>query len=134
MALPPDAPVPAANGWKGGPTSSLRGIGALQRNFRSFGNHFCDRGRVAVGGSRFIANQRELLARGLGLALPVPHARIEAPPRQQLVMGTALDDGALIEHDDLIRTDDGGETVRDDERRAVLRDSIEGILNLFLGV
>src|SRR5947199_4983632 len=116
------------------PSCSYRRIGALQRSFRKLQNHFFDRWRLAVRRGGFIANHAKLLACSLGLALAVPQAGIEAVPRQQLMVRAALDDQALIEHDDLIGPDDSGETVRDDERRTILRDSIERVLDLFLRV
>ena len=41
---------------------------------------------------QLLLDQRELLARRLGLALAVPHAGIEPAARQQLRMRAALDD------------------------------------------
>ena len=46
----------------------------------------------------------------------------------------ALDDHALVEHDDLVGADDGGEPVRDHQRGAVLRHQLERILDFPLGV
>ena len=48
-------------------------------------------------------------------------------------MGAALDDLALVEHDDLVGVDDGRQPVRDDQRRAVLRHAVERVLD-FLSV
>src|ERR1700730_15509086 len=131
MARPRDAPGRAVSGWKRGWTSSLRRVGALQGIFNC---HFLDDRRIAVGRNCFIVDQRQLLARALGLTLPVPHAGVEPAACQQLVVGAALDDRPLVEHDDLISADDSREPVRDDERRAVARNTIEGILDFFFGV
>ena len=46
----------------------------------------------------------------------------------------ALDDDAVVEHDDLVGADDGGEPVRDDQRGAVVRDLFERVLDFALGV
>ena len=49
-------------------------------------------------------------------------------------MRAALDDHAVVEHDDLVGADDGREPVRDDQRRAVARHPFERVLDLLLGV
>ena len=48
-----------------------------------------------------------------------PHFGIEAVPAEQLRMGAALGDAALVEHDDLVGVDHGREAVGDDERGAL---------------
>ena len=53
---------------------------------------------------------------------------------EQLLMRAALDDHALIEHQDLVGADDGREPMGDDERGAVLRHAVERILDVPLGV
>src|SRR6516164_3627762 len=68
-----------------------------------------DRRRIAIGRGTLLLDQRELLARGLGLALAVPHAGIEAAARQQLRMGVAL--GVAVER--------RGRLVEDQDRRAL---------------
>ena len=50
------------------------------------------------------------------------------------MVAAALGDHALVEHDDLVGADDGGEPVRDDQRGAVLRYPLERVLDLLLGV
>src|SRR4051794_7926711 len=79
-----------------------------------------DRWRVAVRRRHVLSGSGELLARLLRLALPVPHAGVESNFEQQFVMRAALDDDAVVEHDDLVGADDGGEPVRNDERGAVV--------------
>src|SRR5579884_2052370 len=63
--------------------SSLRGIDDLRRCL-------------------VLGHQRKAFPRGLGLALPVPHAGIKSAVRKQLLMGAALDDRAVVKHDDLV--------------------------------
>ena len=50
------------------------------------------------------------------------------------MMGAALDDLALVEHDDLVGADDGREPVRDHQRGAAARDALERVLDFLLGV
>jgi len=57
------------------------------------------------------------------LALAVPHAGVEPALGEQLVVRAALDDGALVEHDDLVGTDDGGEPMRESPTWCDLRDT-----------
>src|SRR5215831_5474253 len=57
-----------------------------------------------------------------------------ARPCDELMVVAALDDDPLIEHDDLLGVDNGREPMRDDERGAVLRDLLERILDVLLGV
>ncbi len=72
---------------------------------------------------------RPLGLRGRNLApeLVIVQPRVEPIQRQQLGVGAALDDAAVIEHQDLVRIDDGRQTVRDHERRAPLRDALQHI-------
>ena len=71
---------------------------------------------------------------GLGdLALLVPHGRIDAALRQQPVMGAALDDDALVEHQDLVGADHRRQAMRDDERGAAARYAFERVLYLAFG-
>src|SRR5262245_5541783 len=78
-----------------------------------------DRRRVAIGGDHVIADFGELFARRFRFALPVPHAGVEPALGEQRLVGSALHDRALIEHDGLIRGHDGREPMRDHERGAV---------------
>ena len=52
-------------------------------------------------------DEAQLLASLLGLALAIPHAGIEAAFSQKPMMRAALDDRALVEHDDLVGADYG---------------------------
>ena len=52
------------------------------------------------------------------LALQVPQLRVQAVALQQCLVAAALDDAALVHHDDLVGVHDGGQPVRDDQRRA----------------
>ena len=47
---------------------------------------------------------------------------------------TALDDHALIEHQNLVGADDGRQPVRDDQRGAVARHAVELVLDIPLGM
>src|SRR5262249_22317323 len=49
-------------------------------------------------------------------------------------MAATLRNDSLIEHDDLVRPDDGGKPVGDDKRRAVTRDPLQRILDFLLSV
>src|SRR5690606_7317829 len=69
-----------------------------------------------------------------GRALTVPHRGIQPVRGEQRLMRAALDDAAVIDHDNLVGIDDRREPVRDDERGAVARDSVESDLDLPLGV
>src|SRR6185312_4834543 len=93
-----------------------------------------DRRRVAVRGRGLVVDERKLFARGFRLALPVPHAGIKAVLGQQRAVGAALDDCALVEHDDLVGGDDGRQPVGDNERGAALGDALQSILDVLLGV
>src|SRR5207253_7786817 len=79
-------------------------------------------------------DEGEFFTGGRGLALPVPHAGIETAVREQLLVCPALDDHALVEHDDFVGTDDGGEPVCDDERGAVSRHPVERVLDFLFGM
>lgn len=76
----------------------------------------------------------EALAGLVGLTLAVPHAGIDAAERQQFLMIAALDDHALIEHDDLVGIHHRRQTMRDHQRGTVLRDLFERSLDLHFGV
>ena len=55
------------------------------------------------------------------LALAVPQGSVDPVLREQFLMGAALGDDALVEHEDLVRIDDGRQAMRDHQRRAALR-------------
>src|SRR5579871_5498520 len=97
---------------------------------RSFGT-VLDRRRIAVGCGALVLllDERELLARRLGLALAVPHAGIEAAAQEELLMRSALDDDAVVEHQDLVGAHDGRKPMRDHQRGAVLRHLVERVLD-----
>src|SRR5215472_1854133 len=105
----------------------LVGLGGLRRRL-------LDGRRIAMGRVGFLGDARQPLARFLGLALPVPHARIETAAREQRLVRAALDDRAVVEDQNLVGGHDGREPVRDDERGAVLGDAIERVLDVLLGV
>ena len=78
--------------------------------------------RRPIGRCIVLAHKRQRLARLFRLALPVPHAGIEPAGRQQACVRAALDDDALVEHQDLVGGDHGRQAVGDDEGGAVRRD------------
>src|SRR5262252_611844 len=117
--------------------SLLRGIDDLRRYFAGWGLanfHLIDFGRISVRRGLVLAHQRTPFPRSLGLALPVPPAGIESLRCEQALMGAALDDRALVEHDDLVGRDDGGQPMRDYQRGAIARDPVQRVLDLLLGV
>lgn len=77
-----------------------------------------------------------LLQKLLGLrclALTVPHGGVEPILGEQVRMRAALGDHAAFQHDDLVSADHGRKAMGDDQRGAVLRNDIEGRLDLALG-
>src|SRR5829696_1867529 len=74
----------------------------------------------------------ERLARLLGLELAVPHGGEHAPAPEEFRVRAALDDDALVEHDDLVGADHRREAVRDDEGGAAAAHPVEGVLDLLL--
>src|SRR5277367_4089000 len=89
---------------------------------------------IAALSRALLADYGENFARHLRLTLTVPHAGVKSVAGQQLAVGAALNDHALIEHEDLIGTNDSREPVRDDQRRAVSRYAVERVLNVAFGV
>src|SRR6516162_494752 len=69
-----------------------------------------------------------------GLLLAGPHRGVDAATRQQLAVLAALDDAAIVEHQDLVGLDDRRQPVRDDQGRAVGGDLGEARLDLALGL
>lgn len=60
------------------------------------------------------------------LVLLVPEAPVErVPPGQQLVVRAALADGAVLQHQDLVRVGHGRQAVRDADGRAPLRGRLQ---------
>src|SRR6266581_1818339 len=84
------------------------------------GHHVLDRRRIAVGRDHFVADFGKLLTRRLRFALAVPHAGIEPALGEQRLMGAALHDHALVEHNDLIGSHDGREPMCDHQGGAIL--------------
>ncbi len=106
---------------------------------RSFGRgwrhqHIVDWRRLPVRRFVLVGDPRQSLPRLLGLALSVPHTGIKSARSQKLGVGSALGDAALIQHDDLVGADDGGQPMRDHQRGAVARDPFERFLDFVLGV
>ncbi len=54
--------------------------------------------------------------------------------RQQFLVRAALDDDAVVEHQDHVGADDGRQPVRDHQRGAALGHAIELVLDVPLGV
>src|SRR5882724_5394403 len=108
--------------------------GVLDRLFDALLKRIVDRRRFAVGRLVLVGNPRQSLPRLLGLTLPVPHTGIKSAGSQKLGVGSALGDAALIQHDDFVRADDGGQPVGDHQRSASARDALKRLLNFMLGV
>src|SRR5438309_8240469 len=66
----------------------------------------------------------ELLGR-----LALPQLGVEAAFVEELIMGAALDDLPLVEHDDLVGFDDGRKPVGDHDRRPAFGDLVERFLD-----
>ena len=81
-----------------------------------------------------LARASQLFARLFGLTLSVPHAGIKAVLGEQRIVGAALDDLAMVKHDDLVGADDGREPVRDHQRRAVAGNALERVLDFLFGM
>ena len=60
--------------------------------------------------------------------------RVEAAAREQLVVGAALDDPAVLDGEDHVGAEDRGEPVRDRDRRAPLHQRLERLLHEPLAV
>ena len=61
-------------------------------------------------------------------------ARVHAALRQQLFVRARLDDAPLVEDDDAVDRADGGQAMRDDDRRTPLHHRFERALEARLGV
>src|ERR1700682_1165564 len=87
---------------------SLWRDGIARESFGSGRRHQCivDRGRFPVRRFVLISHPRQFLPRLLSLALPVPHTGIKSAACQKPGVSSALDDTALIQHDDLIGAHD----------------------------
>src|SRR5882724_12110697 len=83
---------------------ALRRDGIALRSFGSGWRHqrIVDRRRLPVRRFVVISNPRQLLPRLLSLALPVPHTGIKSATCQKPGVSSALDDTALIQHNDLV--------------------------------
>ena len=81
-----------------------------------------------------VSHERKPLAGLLGFALAVPHTGIETARGEQLGVSTTLDDRAVVEDDDLVGLNDGGQAVRNHQGGAIARDPIKRILDFALGV
>jgi len=68
------------------------------------------------------------------VGLQLIHARVQPAHRDELLVPAALDDAALVEDDDAVRIADGGEAVRDDERRAPLLEVAETVEDEVFGL
>src|SRR5215210_9018399 len=83
---------------------------------------------------RLVEHMRKPLAGLFRLALARPKARIKAAPREQLDMGALLDDFPMVEDDDVVGVDHGGEAMGDYKGGAFARDPLQRVLDLPLGV
>jgi len=86
-------------------------------------------------GDRFGDIERHIILAAL-LSLRAHQAAIRAVASDQLGVSAALDNPALIEHQDAVGADDARQPVRQDQGRAALREAIDGLLDhrLVLGI
>src|SRR5712671_5085161 len=103
---------------------------SLNRHCDCFG----DRWWISVGGRHHILYLRKLLPRGFRLTLPVPHTGIKPPLGQKALMRAALNDDALVEHDDFVGAHNGRKPMRDHKRGAIFRYPVERVLDIPFGV
>ena len=75
----------------------------------------------------------QLDALGFLALLQSPHLRIRAAALEQHAMGAAFDDATVVHYQNLVGIDHRGQAMRDDQRRAILRDAVELGLNCLLG-
>src|SRR4051812_32528185 len=89
--------------------------------------------RVALAGfgRSFQAGQQG--PKGSLLLLKRPHLLVGALAIEQLLVRALLHDAPSVQHDDAVGIPDGGQAVRDDERRVSSGDSIELGLDALLG-
>src|SRR6476660_3367814 len=92
-----------------------------------------------LGGSRrrielVVDHLGQALARLIGLALACPEACVNAATGEKLLVRAPLDTLTMVEHDAVVGVDHGGETMGDDERRALARDPLQRVLDLLLSV
>src|SRR4051812_40226059 len=71
--------------------------------------------------------RRQRIRRNTAVFQLVRQAGVERAPRQQLLVGPLRDNAAAIEDEDAIRRADGGQAVRDDERRTSLLQPAEAV-------
>src|SRR5687767_5896851 len=77
---------------------------------------------------------RRNLDGGTEIGIPCNEAPVAPPEREQLVVGAALDDPASLDHDDLIGVTDRRQPVGDRDRRALLGEAVERLLDGALGL
>src|SRR5579872_7580946 len=128
------SPLPCGRGWLSR-ASTTRPIWLSTSEwlllFRRGRRHqrVVDRRRFAVWRLVLVGHPRQLLARFLRLALPVPHAGIQPAACQKLHVSPALGNAALIEHDDFVGRNDRRKPVGNHKRGAIARDPFQRILD-----
>src|SRR5689334_2003601 len=88
----------------------------------------------APSGTPELQPRRVATASAVALGLEVEEGGVAAALGDELIVGAALDDVAVVEHDDLVRHADGREPVRDDDRDLVVRELAEALEDLDLGL
>ena len=73
-------------------------------------------------------------AEAFGALLAFPHRRVVAAAREQRVMRPALDNDAIVQHQDLVGIDDRGQSMSNDQCRAACGQLVQARLNLVLRV
>ena len=103
------------------------------------GYEFAAQASVSIASER---ERRVALARAFGVSpaslggvveLQPGEAGVEAALGHQRVVRALLDDAAVVHHDDPVGAADGGEAVGDDDRRAVVHQPLERLLDQPLG-
>ena len=70
----------------------------------------------------------------LGTLLAIPHRSVGAAASEQSAMRAAFDNHAIIQHQNLVGTDNGRQTMRDYQRSASRGKFVEARLDFVLGM
>src|ERR1700689_3958078 len=87
-----------------------------------------------VGGAEIVLTARlpQQFLRRVDLPLAAPHRGIDSAPRQKLLMGPALGNDALVEHQNLVGVDHRRQAMCNHDCRASAGDALERRLNIAL--
>src|SRR5690606_23607252 len=84
-------------------------------------------GRLTNGGAHPGLGSPRLLA-----LLNCPQVGVAAAAGQQSIVGALLDDGAVLQHDDSVRIDNGGQSMGDHQAGVLTRHLANGLENTLL--